>query len=120
MPYAAPKFCVRHPKQLLKRGERCPLCPKPPSNWGKYQEQQGNRHQRGYGNDWYKLRNAVFARDTKLCQVCMKKNILTPATEVDHIIPKSQGGTNTMDNLQAICKTCHKKKTQAESKRKRQ
>lgn len=114
MPYAAPKFCVRHPKQLLKRGERCPLCPKPPSNWHSIKTYRDTRNE--YGHAWRKLRKAVFARDNKLCQVCIKQDRLTPATEVDHIIPKSQGGIDAMDNLQSICSNCHKVKTQNESK----
>jgi 5-methylcytosine-specific restriction protein A len=39
---------------------------------------------------------------------------VTIATEVDHIVPKSQGGTDDDDNLQAICSPCHKTKTGSE------
>jgi 5-methylcytosine-specific restriction endonuclease McrA len=37
------------------------------------------------------------------------------ATHVDHKIPKAQGGTDDENNLQAICVTCHKCKTERES-----
>jgi len=33
------------------------------------------------------------------------------ATEVDHIIELARGGTNTIDNVQPLCKLCHKHKT---------
>ena len=33
------------------------------------------------------------------------------ATEVDHIIELAIGGTNTIDNVQPLCKDCHKAKT---------
>ena len=33
------------------------------------------------------------------------------ATEVDHIIELALGGTNTIDNVQPLCKECHKAKT---------
>jgi len=33
------------------------------------------------------------------------------ATEVDHIIEVARGGTNTIDNLQPLCKPCHMAKT---------
>jgi len=38
---------------------------------------------------------------------------------VDHILPKSQGGDDGMDNLQAICNECHETKTIEESGGKR-
>ena len=34
-----------------------------------------------------------------------------PATEVDHIVPVAEGGTDDPSNLQAINKVCHKRKT---------
>lgn len=33
------------------------------------------------------------------------------ATEVDHIIELARGGTNTIDNVQPLCRLCHKHKT---------
>lgn len=50
-------------------------------------------------------------RDKWLCQVCLSHGRPTQATEVDHIRPKSHGGTDDADNLQAICRQCHKAKT---------
>jgi 5-methylcytosine-specific restriction endonuclease McrA len=29
---------------------------------------------------------------------------------VDHIVPKSAGGQDTLDNLQTLCASCHAKK----------
>ena len=34
--------------------------------------------------------------------------------EVDHVIPLSQGGTDTAGNLQLLCGPCHRAKTVAE------
>jgi 5-methylcytosine-specific restriction endonuclease McrA len=39
---------------------------------------------------------------------------VTIATEVDHRLPKSQGGTDDDANLQSICSPCHKTKTATE------
>jgi 5-methylcytosine-specific restriction protein A len=72
---------------------------------------RGDRHIRGYGTQWDKLRPYILARDDYLCQVCSKQDRTTPASEVDHIIPKADGGTDDEDNLQSICIDCHKAKT---------
>lgn len=74
-----------------------------------------SRHERGYGTAWDKLRLTILARDSYLCQPCLTKGRPTPATQVDHIIAKAQGGTDDADNLQAICTDCHKDKTADES-----
>ena len=34
--------------------------------------------------------------------------------DVDHIVPLSLGGTEELDNLQALCPSCHRKKTDRE------
>jgi 5-methylcytosine-specific restriction protein A len=70
-----------------------------------------SRHDRGYGTAWDKLRRHIMQRDKHLCQPCKRASMITPAQQVDHIIPKAKGGTDDEDNLQAICKTCHEGKT---------
>lgn len=79
------------------------------SNWS-----TESRHKRGYGNTWDKLRKRILLRDNGLCQCryCQGGKIkLTLASEVDHITPKSKGGTDEENNLQAISSDCHKRKT---------
>ena len=72
-----------------------------------------SRHTRGYGTAWDKLRLAVLKRDSYLCQCthCKAEKRVTLASEVDHIVSKAKGGTDDPDNLQAISKACHKRKT---------
>lgn len=70
--------------------------------------------QRGYGFDWVKIRAKALLRDGHLCQQCIKDGVITLATDVDHIISKAKGGTNRMENLQSLCKQCHKVKTNME------
>lgn len=113
MPSAAPKPCSRPGcGRLIPYGQQCPDHPR---NWGKQDKKRGNRHERGYGNDWVRLRGEVMLRDKGLCQPCKSQARYTPAAEVDHIVPKAQGGTDDRANLQAICRSCHSLKTAYES-----
>ena len=70
--------------------------------------------QRGYGTYWRKLRSQVLARDGGLCQECLRQGRTVAATDVDHVVPKSRGGTDDMSNLQALCRECHRVKTTKE------
>lgn len=47
----------------------------------------------------------------------MTEGKLRPAKQVDHKLPKFEGGTDDDENLQAICVTCHQAKTAAEARR---
>lgn len=66
------------------------------------------------GWDWAKVRPRILARDGHLCQSCLQAGRYTQATEVDHVIPLSKGGSNDDDNLMALCHTCHGLKTATE------
>jgi len=93
----------------------CEKCkPDEETNWGGWQQQKGNRHARGYGSSWDKLRLTILERDEGLCQICLKEDIITRATHIDHIVPKARGGTDVHGNLQALCKACHDRKTATE------
>jgi 5-methylcytosine-specific restriction endonuclease McrA len=51
-------------------------------------------------------RRAVFARDGWACQYCGARSNLT----VDHVIPRSKGGTSTWENIVASCAPCNRRK----------
>jgi len=51
-------------------------------------------------------RRAVFARDRFRCQYCGADKRLT----VDHVVPRSKGGTDTWENVVASCAPCNLKK----------
>lgn len=63
---------------------------------------------RGYGAAWQRLRKS-FLFDNPDCVRCG-----AAATQVDHILPKAQGGTDDIYNLQALCHSCHSRKTVTE------
>jgi 5-methylcytosine-specific restriction endonuclease McrA len=51
-------------------------------------------------------RRAVFARDSWTCQYCGSRSNLT----VDHVIPRSKGGTSSWENIVASCAPCNRRK----------
>jgi 5-methylcytosine-specific restriction endonuclease McrA len=51
-------------------------------------------------------RRAVFARDNWTCQYCGSRANLT----VDHVIPRSKGGSSNWDNIVASCAPCNRRK----------
>ena len=74
-------------------------------NWQPYTEPKG----------WEATRQRIFARDKSICHVCG----LAGATQVDHIIPVSAGGTHNDDNLAPIHhRPCHTRKTRQQQQRK--
>lgn len=51
-------------------------------------------------------RREVFRRDHHACQYCGSTKRLT----LDHVIPRSKGGTHTWDNVVAACEKCNSAK----------
>ena len=66
--------------------------------WGN-DYQQGNLYNKN-------LREFVFSKTKGRCSYCEEK-----ATEIDHIIPRSNGGTNSSYNLTPACRPCNEKKS---------
>ena len=48
------------------------------------------------------------------CEIAYEANI--PIFDIDHIIPFSVSGNDTIENLQALCLNCHRKKSSSERK----
>jgi 5-methylcytosine-specific restriction protein A len=107
---------------------RCPYtqpCPVHPSKrrWAG----RGNADTRGYAGIWPAVRWAVLVRDGQVCTFRMPHPSLPGrllqcgllATTVDHIISKSQGGTDHPSNLQSLCATHHASKSGREGRRAR-
>jgi len=63
---------------------------------------------------WRILREIKLSNDP-LCEECKKKGILTPATEVHHIVDIYEDPSLRLEysNLQGLCKSCHSQKTVA-------
>ena len=59
---------------------------------------------------WKLARQEALTRDHWQCQTCGRV-VTGRQAHVDHIIPKSAGGTDHLDNLRTLCVSCHSSKT---------
>lgn len=54
-------------------------------------------------------RRNIFARDNNQCQYCGKK-FPTSELSLDHVLPRSQGGQSTWENIVCACVACNVRK----------
>ena len=54
-------------------------------------------------------RRNIYARDSSRCQYCGKK-FSTSELSLDHVVPRSQGGKSTWENIVCCCVKCNVKK----------
>ena len=53
--------------------------------------------------EWQRIRRLVLARDSWRCTACGRPGGL----EAHHIQPVEKGGTDALDNLATLCRSCH-------------
>lgn len=70
-----------------------------------------NSNNRTSTSEWRKIRQQAKHTLPYQCAHCGDGEPL----ELDHIINHARGGTNELNNLQWLCKPCHKRKTQKEA-----
>jgi hypothetical protein len=56
----------------------------------------------------------LIAGSQKWICKCCEKELFDGSYDIDHINPLNQNGTNEINNLQALCKECHKTKTKTD------
>lgn len=80
-----------------------------------YDRWRGNANKRGYDSKWRRYRIS-FLSSHPFCEECKKKGMITVATVVDHIIPHKGDKKLFWDtkNHQALCESCHNRKTATE------
>ena len=72
------------------------------------------------------IRKEVYLRDRNTCQICGEQVVLTRniknsidykrEASLDHIIPRSKGGKDTLNNLRTVCRSCNSTKKNREDK----
>lgn len=73
----------------------------------------GLGYQQGDLYGYQTVKQFVLARDNYTCQVCKQKG---GKLKIHHIIYRSLGGTNTIDNLITVCAKCHTAKNHQSGK----
>src|SRR3990167_5123627 len=64
----------------------------------------------GYDRQWRK-RRAAYLLVHPFCIWCGALGLTMMATQVDHVVAKSLGGSDEERNLQGLCAACHARKT---------
>jgi 5-methylcytosine-specific restriction protein A len=70
-----------------------------------------NQTEAGYGRRAWKLaRRERLVLDNWQCQDCGRV-VSGREAHVDHVVAKAAGGSDLMDNLRTLCRSCHSRKT---------
>jgi 5-methylcytosine-specific restriction protein A len=116
MPRKAPHPCA-YPgcNVLVYQGSRCEVHAREQQQ--RLDAQRPTSARRGYDAAWRKKCKA-FLLEHPMCigPFRIHREPVT-ATDVDHITPKKEGGTDEDYNLQSLCHKCHSRKTALEDGR---
>lgn len=117
MPHKPPSTCrIPGCPQLSHGGGLCD------EHKAQYQQQLNARRltptQRGYGPSWKAIRDEIIEKHPYCADPYqVHGGSQVPATDVDHVIPRKEGGTDAENNLQSLCHACHSRKTAREDGR---
>jgi 5-methylcytosine-specific restriction protein A len=119
---ARPKRACRHLgcPALVETG----YCDAHASEAKEYKQQReryrGTPASRGYDHLWRSVREQALKRDHYMCRDCWDRGEVTPAKDVDHIVPfdgLDDPKRLDLDNLRSLCRSCHNVKTAAQQQR---
>lgn len=83
------------------------------------------RHELYNSSQWRKLRE-IYRQSHPLCEECLKENVVTPTSDIHHILSPFEPNISemerwqrllSMDNLQALCKEHHAEKHNQQKKK---
>ena len=106
----APKLCANPTcGELVPAGER--YCPT--HDTGRWPTKNIPKS-RSADAKWKKTVKRILNRDSHQCRIRFVGICIGLASEVDHIIPVTQGGSDHDSNLESACRPCHLAKTSDE------
>ena len=105
MPYAPRRPCATPGCRELQP------CPTHKTGWASRNDFPGSTKARDYAQRHRLWRIMVLAR-YPICAMCHR----APSTQADHIVPRSRGGDESLENGQGLCAHCHHVKTGRESR----
>lgn len=105
-----PRFDKEH-REAYDRGEKiCRECGKPVE--GRRQSWCSDDCVQAYKKRARPIREIVFERDRGICAKCGADRSLDGRWDANHKVPLVEGGSNTLDNTETLCRdTCHKEET---------
>lgn len=75
---------------------------------------RGSASARGYGYRWRRLAAKILAEHRAVygdvCPGWMREPHQADVLSVDHVVPRSVGGTDERSNLQVLCRVCNSAK----------
>ena len=96
---AGHSYCARHETKYRRESDKA------------YDRGRQSPSKRGY-NAWWGRRREQILQQYPACSRCGGI-----AEEVHHVIPLRDGGTNSVENLEPLCASCHSRVTRLASKR---
>lgn len=95
------------PRTLARRGQARPL---------QRPEDRANSYRRGYATERWKAYSKRYRAENLFCVICLASGREKPSRAVDHIKPCKPDDPLFWDpmNHQALCWSCHSRKTAAE------
>jgi len=85
----------------VTHGSRCPACA------SKHERNRGNSTARGYGTNW-RAKSERITRQVGRCERCGVTHTADNPLTLDHVVPKSRGGT--AEQVQVLCRKCNSHK----------
>lgn len=87
-------------------------CSVHPWGWDGYRQEDGKHP---LPKNWNSLVSTIWEAANGKCNKCGADcRVISIGGSVDHIIPRSRGGTSDISNLQLLCNPCHKAKSRKE------